>query len=222
MVFHSDGNNNKPTGADDFLPCLIYTILKAKPKNVASDIQFIKSYRSPDRLNGMDDYYFTAFESAIEFIEHLKADKLKIESQEFANYVDENRKKLGLPPQAEVTPGNDLRNAEKLNVNTVAERFNVEVIEKDYNEEIIKDISKKFYQMKDSLNFDPKKQKFHITETPKLLVKEVDELLDEYKKLCNMHAEMCRKVVDINKTIQEKSQNGQKKNGKKLWNLFKF
>ena len=42
MISHSEENEEKPTGADDFLPCLIYTVLKAKPKNVVSDLQFIK------------------------------------------------------------------------------------------------------------------------------------------------------------------------------------
>jgi hypothetical protein len=35
-------NKEKATGADDFLPILIYTILKALPKNPFSNIQFIK------------------------------------------------------------------------------------------------------------------------------------------------------------------------------------
>ena len=36
-----------PTGADDFLPVLIYLVLKTKPINPISNIEFIKKYRSP-------------------------------------------------------------------------------------------------------------------------------------------------------------------------------
>ena len=42
MVAHAQKNINKLTGADDFLPTLIYTVLKAKPSNVACDISFIR------------------------------------------------------------------------------------------------------------------------------------------------------------------------------------
>ena len=52
-----------PTGADDFLPVLIYLVLKTKPINPISNIEFIKKYRSPARLMGLEDYYFTALEN---------------------------------------------------------------------------------------------------------------------------------------------------------------
>ena len=42
MVSHSEENEEKPTGADEFLRCLIYTVLKGKPKNINSDVEFIK------------------------------------------------------------------------------------------------------------------------------------------------------------------------------------
>ena len=50
-----------PTGADDFLPVLIYLVLKAKPTNPISNIEFIKKFRAPHRLVGLEDYYYTAF-----------------------------------------------------------------------------------------------------------------------------------------------------------------
>ncbi len=41
MVKHAQ-SGDKETGADDFLPCLIYSVLKANPKNPISDLNFIK------------------------------------------------------------------------------------------------------------------------------------------------------------------------------------
>jgi hypothetical protein len=45
MVQNSSKGDNIPTGADDFLPVLIYIIIKAKPKNSYSNIEFIKDFR---------------------------------------------------------------------------------------------------------------------------------------------------------------------------------
>jgi len=227
MVSHSEDNEDRATGADDFLPCLIFIIMKAKPKNVTSDLRFIRDYRSSKRLRGLEEYYFTAFESAIEFVEHIDAKKLTIDPKEFEQLVDENRKKLALPSAPVDTSDPVKEGMEKFSVTPFDDkeemkRFNVEMAERDYNEETIKDVSKKLNSVKDSLSFDPKKQKFYQAETGKLMIKEIDELLEDYKKLVNQHAEMCKKVEEINKVIEEKPGSGARKNGKKLWNLFKF
>jgi len=42
MVAHAQKNLNKLTGADDFLPTLIYTVIKAKPINSACDLSYIR------------------------------------------------------------------------------------------------------------------------------------------------------------------------------------
>ncbi len=42
MVTHAQKNQNKLTGADDFLPTLIYTVLQTKPTNITCSINFIR------------------------------------------------------------------------------------------------------------------------------------------------------------------------------------
>ena len=61
MVYNSKTKDKQPTGADEFLPILIYLILKAQPKKTNTFIQFIVDYRSSKRLKGLEEYYFTAF-----------------------------------------------------------------------------------------------------------------------------------------------------------------
>ena len=91
MVYNSK-NNGQPTGADEFLPMLIYLVLKTNLKKTNSSVSFIVDFRSEKRLKGLEEYYFTAFQSAIEFIETLDETKLKIDPQEHESKYKKNFK----------------------------------------------------------------------------------------------------------------------------------
>ena len=77
-IVNSYNKQTSPTGADHFLPVLIYAVLQAKPHSPFANIEYISSFRSQRRIAGPEEYYFTAYESALEFIENLDHNKLKI------------------------------------------------------------------------------------------------------------------------------------------------
>lgn len=56
--------------ADDFMPVLIYVLIKANPPNLMSTVQYVNSFYE-NRLQGEEQYWWMQFSSAIEFIKTM-------------------------------------------------------------------------------------------------------------------------------------------------------
>ncbi|RLN99387.1 hypothetical protein DYB28_005957 [Aphanomyces astaci] len=97
-----DHLGGKYPGADDFLPALIYTILKANPPNLHSTVAYIQMYRHPSKLMSEPGYFFTHVVSSLSFLEHLDDSGLSISPEEFHLGLQQVSMEGDMQPQAAV------------------------------------------------------------------------------------------------------------------------
>ncbi|XP_033725234.1 GTPase-activating protein and VPS9 domain-containing protein 1-like isoform X1 [Pecten maximus] len=71
MNLLSMANEKSVPAADDFMPVMIYVVIKANPLCLLSTIQFVNSFYG-DRLSGEEQYWWMQFSSAVEFIKNME------------------------------------------------------------------------------------------------------------------------------------------------------
>merc|ERR1719507_1748970 len=73
----------RPLSADDFLPLLIFLLIRANPPRLHSNAEYIATFRHPSRLTGEDAYFVTTLLSAKEFLVSARPDAFEVSLDEF-------------------------------------------------------------------------------------------------------------------------------------------
>lgn len=94
VIFGLLRQSKSEESADGFLPILIYIVLKAQPKNLISNVNYIQRFRDPERLNGEAGYYLSSLVGAVAFLETLDRSRLSISDDEFEANVEQSVKSI--------------------------------------------------------------------------------------------------------------------------------
>eukprot|EP00940_MAST-03C_sp_MAST-3C-sp2_P000545 g545.t1 len=82
-----DADDESHVGADDFLPALIFVVLRSNPARLQSNLTYIRTYRHPSLLVLAQRYFFTALESAVAFVWGIRENSLSMSASEFRERV---------------------------------------------------------------------------------------------------------------------------------------
>ncbi|KAI5370091.1 Putative vacuolar protein sorting-associated protein [Septoria linicola] len=88
VIFGFLKNAKQDQSADAFVPLLIYTVLRARPENLVSNVQYIWRFRNQDKLGGEAGYYMSSLMGVVTFIENLDRTNLTISDEDFEQNVE--------------------------------------------------------------------------------------------------------------------------------------
>jgi hypothetical protein len=103
-------SSQHPTGrlpsADEFLPGLIFLLLRANPRELKRNVNFILEYRSPSKLVSEPGYFFTHLVSSVAFLEEVNGSLLTISPEEFEDGLRRSKQAMVKEIQTASSHGN--------------------------------------------------------------------------------------------------------------------
>lgn len=89
VIFGFLRSSKSDQSADAFVPLLIYTVLRAHPEHLVSNVQYIWRFRNQDKLGGEAGYYMSSLMGVVTFIENLDRTNLTVSDEEFEQNVEQ-------------------------------------------------------------------------------------------------------------------------------------
>lgn len=89
VIFGFLRNSKSDQSADAFVPLLIYTVLRAHPEHLVSNVQYIWRFRNQEKLGGEAGYYMSSLMGVVTFIENLDRTNLTVSDEEFEQSVEQ-------------------------------------------------------------------------------------------------------------------------------------
>jgi len=105
-ILNKASKEGHPAGSDEFLPLLIYTVIKSNFGRFQTNINYIQNYRSPNKLTSECSCYLTHLYSAVTFAENLDASDIKIDPEEFVRLMNCHSDTTSLPTSKNTQPSN--------------------------------------------------------------------------------------------------------------------
>ncbi|KAJ8538903.1 hypothetical protein ON010_g12968 [Phytophthora cinnamomi] len=93
-IFLKTQNGGRFPSADEFLPALIYVVLRANPTELKRNVAYILEYRSPSKLVSEPGYFFTHLVSSVAFLEEVDGSLLTISAEEFDEGLRRSKESL--------------------------------------------------------------------------------------------------------------------------------
>ena len=84
VIKFSNGNESD-AGQDEITPIFQYIVIRAQPKSIVSNINYIKTFLDETELSGSKGFLVTQIESAVSYIEKINHESLKMSEEEFNN-----------------------------------------------------------------------------------------------------------------------------------------
>jgi len=183
VLRRSRADHGRPLSADDFLPLLIYSLLKANPPRLHSNLEFVSAFRHPSRLIMEDAYMFTALQSALQFAKDAGPGQLDVTAEEFERLCGSNREafdaEVAAASASAAAAAEDAAPAPAATLEARAEELGIEQRQ---------DLATKVKAL--PLLFES------IESGQRLKVKDVPALLEEYKEMARLLRSLdCRTVA---------------------------
>ncbi|XP_020232709.1 vacuolar protein sorting-associated protein 9A isoform X1 [Cajanus cajan] len=184
LLLNAATSEHVPTGADEFLPVLIYVTIKANPPKLHSNLKFIKLYRRQAKLISEAEYYFTNLVSAKSFIVDLNAKSLSMDEIKF----EENMQaaKLTNKVTSESSSTCQLNQQEKNECSCSMKMHNK------------LDDPRVFQVLNNRSNYP-----YMEAKSKELTVGDVDTLLNHYKDLVAKHTILCKAISFLSTSERE-------------------